>query len=517
MSTTVRADTPQVSATTEPLREPESGAADGLRSARGGIVAFSACLWAACAVLTVSFYGPQQWGAQTKWPLWFALPVLAAGFAFAEVFVIHLRIRADSHTFSLVELPLAFGLFYVQPLVMVAAQLLAAVLVLVLHRRQGPLKVVFNTAVFIVTSLVAVVVFRALATELAPLQGSTLLQGGAAMLVEAMLSIVLVSTVIRIASGSWRSADLVSNAGFGLATATFTSSLGVVAVVVVDAHPEIAWLLILPVAGTYLASWAYSSQRRRHEGLDFLYQSTKLLHQSADFETAFGELLRRTCDTFNASAAEIVYLPESNAEPICFQLGAGALAHTHELDARHHVLMGLLGERQPLILNASSGGLGIEFLRLSTYSAAIVAPLLGDTRVVGALVIANPLSSVVGFDVTDAQLAVTLANHTAAALENGRLEQSLEQLRVLEGRLSFEATHDPLTGLANRSLFRSNLEHVIEHATGRGGAVLFIDLDDFKTVNDSCGHAAGDALLIEVATRLRNCVSAYRHGRPARR
>ncbi len=467
---------------------------------------FSVALWGACAALVLLFHGPQHWGAQAAWPLWFALPALTAGFACAEVFVIHLRIRADSHTFSLVELPLAFGLFYAHPLVMVGAQFLAAFLVLVLHRRQGPLKVVFNTAVFIVTSLVAVVVFRAFAGELTELSGTTLLQGGAAMLVEAMLSIVLVSTVIRIASGSWRSTDLVSNAGFGLATATFTTSLGIVAVVVVDTHPEIAWLLVLPVAGTYLASWAYSSQRRRHEGLDFLYQSTKLLHQSAEFETAFGELLRRTCDTFNAGSAEVVYLPESEAEPICFQLGSGALAHTRELDARHHVLMGLLDERQPLIMNASSGGLGSEFLRLSGYSAAIVAPLLGDTRVVGALVIANPLSSVVGFDATDARLAGTLANQTAAALENGRLEQSLEQLRVLEGRLSFEATHDPLTGLANRALFRSNLAQAIDDATGCG-AVLFIDLDDFKTVNDSCGHAAGDALLIEVATRLRKSVS----------
>ena len=507
MSTSARADTPHVSVTTEPLREPTSGAANSLRPASGGIVVFSASLWVVCAALILLFHGPQHWGAQAAWPSWVALPVLAAGFACAEIFVIHLRIRADSHTFSLVELPLAFGLFYAQPLAMIFAQLVAAVLVLVLHRKQSPLKVAFNTAVFIVTTLAAVIVFRAVAGELTDdLQGTTLLQGGAALLMEAMLSVVLVSSVIRIASGSWRSAELVSNAAFGLATATFTTSLGIVAVVVVDAHPEIAWLLVLPVAGTYLASWAYSSQRRRHEGLDFLYQSTKLLHQSAEFETAFGELLRRTCDTFNAAASEVVYLPGSEAEPICFQLGSGAIAHTHELEARHHVLMGLLGDRQPLIMNENPDGLGTEFLRLSGYSAAIVAPLLGDTRVVGALVIANPLSSVIGFDATDARLAGTLANQTAAALENGRLEQSLEQLRVLEGRLSFEATHDPLTGLANRELFRVSLAKVIDEATGCG-AVLFIDLDDFKTVNDSCGHAAGDALLIEVATRLRNSVS----------
>ena len=125
----------------------------------------------------------------------------------------------------------------------------------------------------------------------------------------------------------------------------------------------------------------------------------------------------------------------------------------------------------------------------------------------GALVIANRLSEVVGFDATDARLAETLANHTTTALENGRLEQSLEQLRVLEGRLTFQAMHDPLTGLANRTLFRSDLQPGIEAHDGDVRAVLFIDLDDFKTVNDSFGHATGDALLIEVAQRLKSCVA----------
>ncbi|MDP9465214.1 MAG: bifunctional diguanylate cyclase/phosphodiesterase, partial [Actinomycetota bacterium] len=123
------------------------------------------------------------------------------------------------------------------------------------------------------------------------------------------------------------------------------------------------------------------------------------------------------------------------------------------------------------------------------------------------LVIANRLSEVVGFDSTDVRLAETLANHTTTALANGRLEQSLEQLRILEGRLTFQALHDPLTGLANRTLFRTSLSEAIEQHDGRLGAVLFIDLDDFKTVNDSFGHATGDALLMEVGTRLKDCLS----------
>jgi two-component system CheB/CheR fusion protein len=75
-------------------------------------------------------------------------------------------------------------------------------------------------------------------------------------------------------------------------------------------------------------------------------------------------------------------------------------------------------------------------------------------------------------------------------------------------KVEFLATHDELTGLPNRALFMDRLRQAIAHA-GRGEntfAVLFIDLDNFKVINDSLGHAAGDDLLKEIAVRLRDCV-----------
>jgi diguanylate cyclase (GGDEF)-like protein/PAS domain S-box-containing protein len=77
----------------------------------------------------------------------------------------------------------------------------------------------------------------------------------------------------------------------------------------------------------------------------------------------------------------------------------------------------------------------------------------------------------------------------------------------LEQELIHQAFHDALTGLANRALFRDRLGHAMARDRGAGSyGVLFIDLDDFKTVNDSLGHAAGDALLREMTSRLRGCL-----------
>jgi diguanylate cyclase (GGDEF)-like protein/PAS domain S-box-containing protein len=82
--------------------------------------------------------------------------------------------------------------------------------------------------------------------------------------------------------------------------------------------------------------------------------------------------------------------------------------------------------------------------------------------------------------------------------------------KSLEDELKRQAFHDSLTGLANRALFADRLQHAISRAerTPTELAVLFVDLDDFKTVNDSLGHSEGDLLLIAVADRLRAGVRA---------
>jgi diguanylate cyclase (GGDEF)-like protein len=96
------------------------------------------------------------------------------------------------------------------------------------------------------------------------------------------------------------------------------------------------------------------------------------------------------------------------------------------------------------------------------------------------------------------------AAQAGASLHNAQVHQGLEELK---DRLDHEASHDPLTGLANRRRFVDELRRIASR--GRPGALiglLFVDLDGFKDVNDNHGHAAGNDLLVAVANRLRDCV-----------
>ncbi len=444
-------------------------------------------------------------------PVPFTIPawVLVVAFFVVEAKVIHLHIGRSAHSFSLSELPLVAGLFLVSPWQFIIARLIGSGLALVIGRRQRSVKLVFNLAQFGLCSVVSVAILHLAA----PTDGTFGLALGLAVLlvalVENLIGVLCVSTAISLAEGTPQYRRIPEMLRIGILVSLTNASLALMCLAVLMVSPQSVWLFIVPTTTAALAYRAYISERQQHQSIELLYESTRVLQRSPQLDTAIVSLLDHARKMFRADVAEIRLLPRTGGENILrCRVGPGDSVTAVQpagptLD--DPVLVRAVADRQARLVDLPPTDAGDETARRRARKA-MVAPLLGESTIVGTLLVSDPVSDISTFAPEDLKFFETLASHTAIALENGQLEQSLEQLSQVKEELHHQASHDSLTGLANRSLFTQVVASRLESADAGDlvPVILFIDLDDFKLVNDSLGHAAGDALLVAVGERLQS-------------
>jgi len=433
-------------------------------------------------------------------------PLLAAAFALAELKVVEVHFRRETHAFSLSEFPAVIGFFSLSPTEYLAAMLLGCGAALIVQPRQRLIKTAFNLANFLCVAAVSLLIVHTFADLRVTPGPVDWVAAFGATLMAALISSVSIALVITMSGGAPQFEKLPEMLRFGIMVAFANTSLALLAVVTMQRDPLLLSLLAIPLGIVFVAYRSYLSEREKHERLELLYQSSRILQHSPELDSAIVAILDHARAMFRAEMAEVVLYPRVD--------GADALRTTSQQDREPEVMVPLEAadaERLHSLVAATTGPFFFEPERDPRIRQGMVGPLRGESELIGSLLIANRLTEGTSFREDDLRLLETLANQVAVALENGHLERSLSELSRLKEQLRYQAYHDPLTGLANRSLF---VERVAERlaamvaegadpAPARMPAVLFLDLDDFKIVNDTLGHAAGDRLLVDVAERLR--------------
>ena len=474
-------------------------------------------VWAFVVVLTLASIGLWTFNITTFGAFTLAgtvglpWPFLAIVFYLVETYVVHLQFRKQAHTLSASEIGLTLGLLFVSPVGLLAAQLVGAGIAIVVHRHQKPIKLAFNLAELSLACGVGLLIFRSLGGSVAT-EPSTwfaaLLASGTAH----ATGVLLVTAVIAVAEGRLESPQFVRVLLVSTVGAVSACCLGLLVAEQLVTEPAALLLLALPLIACGVSFRAYMVQREERERVEFLYESMRATQGAPEFGLAVGELLVAARRLLRAEYAEILLLSPISGEPALRSVSGpnGELLMQREpLSPQDALAIDRVDDgRRPTVLPHRRPDHPLDaFLESRGLEDAIVCALRGEQRSFGLLLVGDRVGDVSTFGEEDLALFETFAGHASMLLENGRLERSLAQVTELKEELHHQAYTDALTQLPNRLLFAERLAETLGPPGSSGPhVVLFLDLDRFKVVNDSWGHAAGDELLIEVAERIRAAV-----------
>jgi diguanylate cyclase (GGDEF)-like protein len=465
------------------------------------LAAVAAAIAAAIGILLPTHHRPAD-------HLDIGLVPLILAFGAAEALVIMYQFRREQYSFSLIELPLAFGLFFSAWPTVILARVIGSAVALRFVRHQNPLKVVFNLATYSLETSTVFAVFYALAGGAEPTLRSTT----AALLgftVGAAIVMLIVLTVIAIHEGRQPARTMLRLSAASIVVSVTNACVALVAVSVVWLNRSAGWLFLLVAAILFLGYRSYARLQQKHEDLELLYDFTRRTRGAMQVDSAMREVLGQVRGVLRAELAALV-VRSSTGDGSLIRTSLGA---DEELRIEPAVEDGLWRRMQhaehSILAPAPIRDLSLrdDLALFGAEDALLTALHRSDGSLLGLMIAANRLGDQRTFTADDLRLFEALANHASVSLENRHL---IDRLRSEVADKEHQALHDALTGLPNRLLFQDRIAQALAEA-GEGDAkvaVMLLDLDRFKEVNDTLGHHNGDLLLQEIGDRLRRILRA---------
>jgi diguanylate cyclase (GGDEF)-like protein len=414
--------------------------------------------------------------------------------------------RHGGQSVTMTAAPFVVGLFMATPIALLAGYATGTALATVTRRPFAPWQAGFEIVRFGIFSAAGIWVFRAIASPEPPAWHS----GLAAVLAAAILFFgrsLTASCLLRpFDRDSW--SELLNYLRAAWLTGLTSICIGLIAVRLIPVDRLALVPLTVVTFAALLTHRAWVRERYDHEAAEFLIGAVDAL-AGRELEPSILLLLNRARDIFHAEIAQLTVFPSMPNEK-AFRT---TVRYGHPDEVMQPLALGELDD----VLEAETAGVIVrvgtsdepsaQMLARRGVREAMVALLRGESRMIGSLMVGGHLDAHT-FDERDLRLFRTLATRTTVILENSRMERSIARLTELQEQLTHQAYHDSLTDLANRTLFGQHIELALRRkAEGSSSvAVIFLDIDDFKGINDTLGHAAGDALLVEVAARIRSCL-----------
>ena len=276
-----------------------------------------------------------------------------------------------------------------------------------------------------------------------------------------------------------------------------SSTLALICVSVLWINLWAAWMILLVVGVAAIVHVLHHRLRRRYSNLVRLYDFTGEVAALRPSSELVEQILGQARTILRAGQASLL-LPHHDGY-LRTRLDDAGIRTEESVNAGCLEAMILLSG-DALLAPRNARGLIGDGLRSDQLKDAVLAPVSGDEGVIGVLSVAGRLGEVETFEQSELMLFEALTQAAGVALRRGQL---VEELRAEAAAKEHAAYHDNLTGLPNRAFFTERLaEGTASRSTGDRLAVLLMDLDEFKEINDTLGHDVGDAVLIAIGERL---------------